>query len=108
MSPEWHWDPETIEPDIPSEFITIGSEFGNNDDEDHPGDAEFDNRVEPLNTQHDSQVADRDYAYASFTLSPSRSACTSTSVFTSSSGISEHNVRFYSKEPSLLNFGSGE
>lgn len=113
MLPEWvrQWNPAPSEPaaDTPSEVITIGSEFANDEDQgNYSGDAEFGNLNEPLNTNHDSQVTDRDYVCPQSTLRPSRSACTNTSTFTSSSGISEQGVRFYSKEPSLLNFGSGE
>ena len=101
--PSWveFWSQTSIEPDIQSEYITVGSEFDDEDQEklgSYLGDGKFDN----------SHVTDSDYVYVRSTLSPSRSACTSTSTCTSSGGMNGQSIRFYNKEPSLLNFSSGE
>ena len=109
--PEWvcKCDSPTIERDTKSVVTTIESELSNDDEEDQEhclGDGHLDN--EPCNMQG-APVAIKDYVCSHTTLSPSKSACTSSSACTnSSSGISEQYIRFYSREPSLTNFGNGE
>ena len=101
------WSQTSIEPDTQSEYITLTSEFGsnNNDYPDKVGSYLGDTKSD------DSQVIDSEYVYVRSTLSPSRNACTSTSICTSSStGMSgqTESIRFYNKEPSLVNFSCGE
>ena len=100
------WSQTTIEPDTPSEYITVRSEFGDDEDQDKPGsrlgDTQFDN-LEPLGTKDDFQVTDSDYVHVRSFLSPSYS----TSAYTNS-GISGQSMKYYNKEPSLLNLSSGE
>lgn len=100
------WSQTTIEPDIRSEYITVGSEFGPIDDEDqgklgsYLGDAGFDS-LEPLGAKYDFQVTDSDYVHVRSIPSPSTSAY-------ANSGMNGQSIRYYNQEPSLLNFSSGE
>ena len=106
--PAWFddWPQTTIEPDIQSEYITVGSEFSLSDDEDqgkmgsYLGDTEFDN-IEQLGAKYGFQVTDNEYMHVQPIFS------TSTSAYTNC-GMNDQNIRYISKEPSLLNFSSGE
>lgn len=99
--PAWEdfWSETSIEPDIQSEYITVGSDFDSYSNEylDKLGsylpDANFD----------DFQTADTNYVYVHSTLS------TSTSTYTNGSiGLNGQSIKVYNKEPSLVNFSSGD
>ena len=82
-------------------IIAIGPEFANDDkvedQKDCHGDAHSDNLDEPRSIL-ESQATDRQYVIPYFTLSPGSSACECSET---------SRVCLYGREPSLLNFGSG-
>lgn len=106
------WLTPTIEPDLrtepesPTDVISIGSAFSPSEDEyqgklgSYRGDAGFDS-LETPGTKYDVQVTGSAYVDVRSIPSPSASVLTS-------SGMSGQSIMYYSKEPSLLNFSSGE
>ena len=98
------WLAEIIEPENQTDIFTIGSEFGQSDDEDQGklGSylGEFDS-IEPHDEKCACQVTGSDYIQLPAIVSPSTGELTN-------SGMSGLSIMRYSKEPSLLNFSSGE